>query len=141
MTDTPHWPLDLPAAQVRFARQTDQIDAITRFYRDGLGLPIIASFSDHDGYDGVMFGLPGAAYHLEFLQHSHGSPGLSPNKENLLVFYVPDAAALRRKADHLHALGYPPVPSENPYWDRNGAISIEDPDGWRIVLMPGNGLS
>ena len=141
MTNIPQWPSDLPATQVRFARQTDQMDAIIRFYRDGLGLPIIASFDAHEGYDGVMFGLPGAAHHLEFVKHVHGSPGISPNKENLLVFYIPDADALQRKADHLHGMGYPAVPSENPYWDRNGAISIEDPDGWRIVLMPSAGLS
>lgn len=31
---------------------------------------------------------------------------------------------------------YPAVEAENPYWTDNGGITIEDPDGWRVVLMP-----
>lgn len=31
-------------------------------------------------------------------------------------------------------MGYDEVESENPYWKEKG-ITIEDPDGWRIVLM------
>jgi hypothetical protein len=140
MTDV-QWPDDLPAVQFRFARQTDQLTEIIRFYGEGLGLPMIASFENHAGYDGVMFGLPNAAYHLEFVSHVHGSPGKSPNKENLLVFYVPDLDAVERKAAHLYGMGYVRVPAENPYWDERGAITIEDPDGWRIVLMPSSGLA
>jgi hypothetical protein len=139
MTDS-QWPPDLPAVQFRFARQTDQLAAIIRFYGEGLGLPMIASFENHAGYDGAMFGLPNAAYHLEFVSHMHGSPGISPNKENLLVFYIPDTEAIQRKAAHLREMGYVQSPSENPYWDERGAITIEDPDGWRIVLMPSGWL-
>jgi hypothetical protein len=112
-----------------------------RFYGDGLGLPMIGSFENHAGYDGAMFGLPNTAYHLEFVSHINGSPGTSPNKENLLVFYIPDTEAVRLKAAHLREMGYAQVSSENPYWDERGAITIEDPDGWRIVLMPSNGLA
>ncbi len=135
------WHSDFPVVQVRVARQTDQLAAIIRFYRDGLGLSVIGSFENHAGYDGVMFGLPGAAYHLEFVQHVDGSPGTSPNRENLLVFYIPDHEAVQRKAAQLQSMGYPRVPAENPYWEAHGAITIEDPDGWRIVLMPGTGLA
>ena len=31
--------------------------------------------------------------------------------------------------------GADPVPPANPYWARNG-VTIEDPDGWRVVLVP-----
>lgn len=31
-------------------------------------------------------------------------------------------------------MGYDEVEPENPYWKDKG-ITIEDPDGWRIVLM------
>ena len=34
------------------------------------------------------------------------------------------------------ALGHLPVEAENPYWTENGAVTVEDPDGWRVVLMP-----
>jgi hypothetical protein len=30
--------------------------------------------------------------------------------------------------------GFAPVPSFNPYWDRQGA-TFEDPDGYRLVLQ------
>ena len=42
--------------QVRFARHTDRLDEVVRFYRDGLGLREIGRFADHDGYDGVFLG-------------------------------------------------------------------------------------
>lgn len=36
----------------------------------------------------------------------------------------------------LAAFGHLPVEAENPYWTENGAVTVEDPDGWRVVLMP-----
>ena len=47
------------ARQVRVARPTDRLDAVVAFYRDGLGLPELFRFGDHDGYTGVILGLPG----------------------------------------------------------------------------------
>ena len=32
--------------------------------------------------------------------------------------------------------GFDPVPAFNPYWDRTG-VTLEDPDGYRIVLQHG----
>ncbi|MFW5692189.1 MAG: VOC family protein, partial [Chloroflexota bacterium] len=46
------------ATRVRVARPTDQLAAVVAFYRDGLGLPVIAHFDDHAGYDGVILGMP-----------------------------------------------------------------------------------
>jgi hypothetical protein len=40
----------------------------------------------------------------------------------------------------LEDMGYHQVESENPYWDRGG-VTIEDPDGWRIVLMNTTGIN
>jgi hypothetical protein len=34
------------------------------------------------------------------------------------------------------ALGHLLVEAENPYWTDHGAVTIEDPDHWRVVLMP-----
>jgi hypothetical protein len=31
-------------------------------------------------------------------------------------------------------MGYKPVAPENPYWEA-GRVTIEDPDGWQVVLM------
>ncbi|WP_205626873.1 VOC family protein [Pseudoponticoccus marisrubri] len=49
---------------LRVARPTDDIAALLPFYRDGLGFSVLAEFRDHDGFDGVMLGAPGAPYHL-----------------------------------------------------------------------------
>jgi catechol 2,3-dioxygenase-like lactoylglutathione lyase family enzyme len=51
------WPQGLPVVQVRVARPTDRLEAVVRFYRDGLGLQEIGSFAGHAGYAGVMLGL------------------------------------------------------------------------------------
>ena len=129
----------MPITQVRVARPTDKLEHVVRFYGEGLGLKQIGSFEGHAGYDGVMFGLPGRDYHLEFTQHKQGSPCPAPTKDNLLVFYFPDRSAIDRIADRLLSLGYPAVEPENLYWAQRG-ITIEDPDGWRVVLMNTAGI-
>ena len=133
------WPTDLPAVQVRIARPTDQLDAVVRFYVDGLGLPQIGGFSGHAGYDGVMLGLPGHDYHLEYTQHVDGSPCPAPSRDNLLVFYIPDESAIVRTVERLRSMGHHHVEPENPYWLEKG-VTFEDPDGWRIVLMTTSGI-
>ena len=132
-TDEP-WPGPLPVLRVRVARPTDRLDDVVRFYRDGIGLPQVGEFRGHAGYDGVMLGLPGMAHHLEFTHHEHGSPCPAPTKDNLLVLYFADSAAIERLVARLGAMGYAPVAPENPYWRKDG-VTIEDPDGWRVVLM------
>jgi catechol 2,3-dioxygenase-like lactoylglutathione lyase family enzyme len=102
--------------QFRIARPTDRLDEVIRFYRDGLGLEVIGSFEDHAGYSGVMLGLPGHEYHLEFTSHTMGSPCPAPTKDNLLVFYIPDTEAITHLIEHLNAVGYFAVQPENPYW-------------------------
>jgi catechol 2,3-dioxygenase-like lactoylglutathione lyase family enzyme len=109
------------------------------FYRDCLGLTELYRFEDHEGYDGVMLGLPGTAYHLEFTQHV-GIDGTAATKENLLVLYVGTPAALTPIVERFRAGGHDPVEAENPYWTNHGAVTFEDPDGWRLVLVPGAGL-
>jgi catechol 2,3-dioxygenase-like lactoylglutathione lyase family enzyme len=133
------WPEDLPVAQVRVARPTARLREVAAFYRDGLGLEEIGSFAGHSGYSGVMLGLPGHSYHLEFTEHEEGSPCPAPTKDNLLVFYIPNRNAIDRLALRLSRLGYHPVMPENPYWREKG-LTFEDPDGWRVVLMNTGGI-
>lgn len=133
------WPPHLPVAQVRLARPTDRLEEIVRFYRDRLGLPLIGSFEGHEGYDGVMIGLPGASHHLEFTRHESGSHCPAPSRDNLLVLYLPDEAAWTAAVARLREAGHEPVEPENPYWAERGA-TFEDPDGWRVVLMRSAGI-
>ena len=81
-----------------------------------------------------MLGHPGAAYHLEFTQQRSHQAGRAPSKDNLLVFYLPDADEWRRAVERMAAHGHEPVASYNPYWDRLGK-TFEDADGYRVVLQ------
>ncbi len=100
------------------------------FYRDGLDLPEIGRFSGHDGYDGVMLGVPGTGAHLEFTATGHIRPPVA-HVEDLLVLYVGSQAEVERL---VRQSGAEPVPSANPYWDRFG-VTLTDPDGFRVVLV------
>lgn len=128
-----------PVTQLRVARPTAQMPAVLRFYRDGLGLAVLATFTGHAGYSGVMLGLPGREVHLELTEHEHGSPCPAPTKDNLLVLYIPDRQALDALVARMTSAGYSPVSPENPYWLERGT-TFEDPDGWRVVLMNTAGL-
>ena len=119
---------------LRVARATDRLEDVVRFYVAGLGLEELGSFENHEGFDGVMVGAPGAQYHLEFTHQRGQSVGGATTKENLLVFYLPDQGAWSSAVDRMTAAGYCPVPSLNPYWDRHGR-TFEDPDGYRVVLQ------
>jgi catechol 2,3-dioxygenase-like lactoylglutathione lyase family enzyme len=122
------------ATNMRFARPTDRLDDVVRFYRDGLGLQELARFEDHEGFDGVMLGQPGAAWRLEFT-HAYGhAAGRAPTQDNLLVFYLPEETAWRAAVNRMRERGHEVVPSFNPYWDRQG-VTFEDPDGYRVVLQ------
>jgi catechol 2,3-dioxygenase-like lactoylglutathione lyase family enzyme len=119
-------------AAVRFARPTDRLPELLRFYEEGLGLRRVDSFEDHAGYSGVLLGLPDDEVHLELTTHAEGSPGPAPTRDNLLVLYLRDRAVIAAAEARLRALGHEPVEPENPYWARD--LTFEDPDGWRVVL-------
>ncbi|MBT2574999.1 VOC family protein [Bacillus sp. ISL-51] len=128
------------AAQIRVARPTGQLNEITRFYEEGLGLKRVGEFSEHNGYSGVMFGMPGTQYHLEFTEETDASaPAPVPHGDSLLVFYMPHQQEVIRISTKLKQMGFKEKEPENPYWKEKG-VTIEDPDGWRIVLMNTSGI-
>jgi catechol 2,3-dioxygenase-like lactoylglutathione lyase family enzyme len=117
--------------QLRVARHTERLGALVRFYRDGLGLTEVGGFQGHDGYEGVFLDVPGIGAHLELTAGGvHGGP--VPHPESLLVLYLGDEQAVRAVADRL---GAEPVAPANPYWAEHG-LTFEDPDGFRVVLVP-----
>lgn len=120
--------------KLRVARPTDNLEAVVRFYRDGLGFQIIAGFDETDGFEGRMLGYPQAMWHLEFTSLRGHEAGRAPTEDNLLVFYLPDRAEWAAAVERMRTNGYSPVPSFNPYWDQLG-LTFEDPDGYRIVLQ------
>jgi catechol 2,3-dioxygenase-like lactoylglutathione lyase family enzyme len=117
--------------RLRVARHTERLAEVVAFYRDGLGLTEIGRFRDHDGYDGVFLELPGTGAHLEFT--SGGAQAAPrPHPESLLVLYLGDETAVQAVADRL---GTDAVAPANPYWAEHGK-TFEDPDGFRVVLVP-----
>lgn len=121
---------------MRFARPTAHYDEVLVFYRDLLGLPVLAQWRDHAGYDGVVFGLPGTPVHMEITQHGTPPVAPAPHPENQLVLYLRGPEALEAAVSHLTSHGHHPVPAANPYWPEHGAVLFADPDGWLVVLAP-----
>ena len=119
---------------LRVARPTDDLQALLAFYRDGLGLQVLGSFQDHEGFDGVMLGAPGAPYHFEFTHHRGQRVGRAPTQDHLVVFYLPHRPTWEQACERMRRAGFEPVASYNPYWDRGGR-TYEDPDGYRVVLQ------
>ncbi|WP_217711214.1 VOC family protein [Actinomadura sp. NAK00032] len=130
------WPEHLMVGAVRFARPTAHYDAIIAFYRDWLGLPVLAQWRDHAGYDGVVFGLPGSPVQMEITQHGTPPVAPAPHPENQLVLYLRGPEALAAALARLDDGGHRPVTAANPYWNERGAVLFEDPDGWLVVLAP-----
>jgi catechol 2,3-dioxygenase-like lactoylglutathione lyase family enzyme len=126
--------VDLSKAHLRVARPTDDLEALVKFYQDGLGFEVLYEFKDHDGFDGLMLGRKGAAYHLEFTRLAGHKAGRAPTEDNLLVFYLPDEAEWKAAVARMEQAGYSPVKAFNAYWDKNGK-TFEDSDGYRVVLQ------
>jgi catechol 2,3-dioxygenase-like lactoylglutathione lyase family enzyme len=117
--------------QLRVARHTARLGEVVAFYRDAVGLPELGGFRDHDGYDGVFLAVPATGAHLEFTAGGgHAAP--APHPESLLVLYLGDEDAVRAAAARI---GAEPVAPANPYWGAHG-LTFEDPDGFRVVLVP-----
>jgi hypothetical protein len=130
---TPHAVVP-PESVLRVARPTNRLASIADMYRTGLGLEVLAKFSDHAGFDGVVLGHGGWSYHLEFTHHRDDRDEPAPSKDHLMVFFVPDPTAWAARRDQMRRAGFVEVASFNPYWDRLG-VTFEDPDGYRVVIQ------
>jgi rhodanese-related sulfurtransferase len=95
---------------------------------------VIASFEDHNGYSGVVFGLPDPTRQLELVFHEGDVP--SPTAEDQLVFYLGSPEQVESVAARLRSAGFEPVAAPNPYWQRTGALRFVDPDGYAVALSP-----
>lgn len=116
----------------RTARHTKNLNRIIDFYGRVLGLKVLGEFKDHENYDGVFLGIPGADWHLEFTT-SNVSPAHYPDNDDLLVFYAESVEEFIRIKERFIANRVRPVAPKNSYWKNNG-ITFPDPDGFRIVI-------
>jgi catechol 2,3-dioxygenase-like lactoylglutathione lyase family enzyme len=124
----------MPFMQIRVARPTRDLEGVCAFYRDAVGLPVLSSFAGHDGYSGVILGVPDAARQLELVCHAEVEP--APTTEDQLVLYLGSSAAVMDRAAAIEAAGFEPQSPPNPYWTRAGAIAFVDPDGYWLILSP-----
>ena len=120
--------------EVRVARPTRDLGHALAFYRDAVGLEVLSSFVDHDGYSGEILGLPDSDVQLELVLHAAVEP--SPTAEDQLVLYLGSASAVAGRAASIRAAGHEPAAPANPYWAREGAVAFVDPDGYWLILSP-----
>ena len=123
-----------PARHLRVARPVADLARTTDLYCRGLGLSVVGSFEDHDGFDGVMLGNPGSSYHFEFTRSRLHPLAPTPTPEDLIVLYIPMSAEWQTACARMVAAGFKQVVSFNPYWETHGC-TFEDPDGYRVVLQ------
>jgi catechol 2,3-dioxygenase-like lactoylglutathione lyase family enzyme len=124
----------MAAVQVRVARPTRDLERACAFYRDAVGLPVLSSFADHEGYSGVILGVPDSTHQLELVFRIDVEP--SPTPEDQLVLYLGSGVAVADRAAAIEAAGYEPRLPPNPYWAREGASAFVDPDGYWLILSP-----
>ncbi len=126
------WPEHLPVGAVRFGRSSAHYDQAVEFYRDLVGLPVLESFGASFGEDGTIFGLPDSSVQLEIVRSA--APAVRADRVDMLVLYLPDVAARERLIARMAAAGVEPT-SQHPYWQANGGVTYQDPDGREVVFV------
>jgi catechol 2,3-dioxygenase-like lactoylglutathione lyase family enzyme len=120
---------------VRIARPVSDLARSCDMYCHGLGLRVVGSFQNHDGFDGVMLAFESGDYHFEFTHCRSDMIRPRPTLEDLVVLYVPSVPEWETACRRMVRAGFKPVRSFNPYWDALGR-TYEDADGYRTVLHP-----
>jgi Glyoxalase/Bleomycin resistance protein/Dioxygenase superfamily len=126
------WPEHLPVGAFRIARSSAQYDQTVQFYSNLVGLPVLESFGGSYGEDGTIFGLPDSSVQLEIVRST--APVVGADPIDMLVFYLPDAAAQQQLVARMAAAGVEPT-SQHPYWHANGGVTFQDPDGREVVFV------
>lgn len=124
----------LAGVQLRIARPVSDLQRSVRQYCLGLSMERLASFEDHEGFDGVMVGTPQGPFHFEFTYCRHHPVRPSPTPEDLVVFYLRQSAAWERRCELMAQAGFREVSPFNPYWGRDGR-SFRDDDGYTVVIQ------
>src|SRR5574339_629419 len=120
--------------QLRIARPVANLVRTKAMYCEGLGLRVLGSFENHQGFDGIVLGVAGADYHFEFTYRRCHPVKPEPTVEDLLVLYISSEHEWKARCAAMTAAGFEQVASFNPYWAASGR-TFEDLDGYRIVLQ------
>jgi catechol 2,3-dioxygenase-like lactoylglutathione lyase family enzyme len=120
--------------RVRLARPSRDLAAAEQFYVRGLGLTVVWRTTERvpGKHDLLMVGPPDGSWHFELTNDPEQPLEPTPTVEDLFVVYLGEPVG-DDLVDRLVAAGGTRVASNNPYWDNHG-VTIEDPDGYRLVL-------
>ncbi|QJT81031.1 VOC family protein [Kosakonia sp. MUSA4] len=119
---------------MRIARPVTNLERSFLMYSYGLGLQKVSEFTDHDGFNGIMLGNKGLAWHIEMTVCQNHPVPPSQTEEDLLVLYYPEKDEWEQTCARMSEAGFKEVNSFNPYWDVNGKTFI-DPDKYRVVIQ------
>ena len=93
---------------------------------------MLESFTASYGEDGTIFGLPDTSVQLEIVRSTE--PVVRVHRIDTLVFYLPDEAAQQQLIARMADAGLEPT-SQHPYWNANGGVTYQDPDGREVVFV------
>jgi hypothetical protein len=116
----------------RFARHTNDLEQLSNFYINILGMEILGGFQKHNGYDGVFIGKSNENWHLEFTK-SNEIIQFNFGEEDILVFYPDTRLEYEHILEKINNFSIKIIEAKNPYWNENGKMFL-DPDGYRIVI-------
>ena len=116
----------------RFARHTNDLEQLSNFYINILGMEILGGFQKHNGYDGVFIGKSNENWHLEFTK-SNIIIQFNFGEEDVLVFYPNTRLEYEHILEKIKNFSIKIIEAKNPYWNEKGKMFL-DPDGYRIVI-------
>lgn len=124
--------LNIINLKLRFARHTNNLITLTKFYTEILGLEMLGKFENHDNYNGIFLGKKGENWHLEFTE-SNEKANHTFDDDDLLVFYPENKNMFDKIMSNINKSNLEKLKPKNPYWSKNG-IAIKDPDGYGIII-------
>ena|SRR5690554_1308802 len=116
----------------RYARHTNDLNKIKKFYTEIVGLEKLGNFENHENYDGIFLGFPNQDWNLEFTT-SNDKTQRKFDEDDILVFYLNSEYEIDAIKNRIIKHQIPIEKSKNPYWNENG-IQISDPDDYKIIF-------
>jgi hypothetical protein len=106
-------------------------DEAVAFYRDAIGLQVLETFRDSYGLDGTILACQAA----RFTWRSFAWRSRCPRRADWTSWCSScrPAAAQEQVRERLAAAGVHPV-AQIAYWEVNGGITYQDPDGREVVF-------
>jgi hypothetical protein len=118
---------------VQVARARSALALARRVYCDAIGLAVLGSLADREGFDGLIRGNDGASWNSG-LAHQLGAAPVRPSNEPPILRFGTGATRLAASIRRMRDSKYAPLCSNNRYWDGFGS-PLEDHDSCRSVLV------